>query len=302
MTGKRTRVFSVFNILFAAALFISAFMPAVSAADSTKKPVIRKPLYKPFIERYILDELKQIRSDHEQLKRNVTEKVAQAKLESSDRAIRYTADTTNNIFYIITTAASILVLLGWKSLHDMKVNIESVTTQKLTELTQEYEQRLADIEKKMKVRSEQIISNQEEISVTNQIHSLWMRAGLETNENEKVSIYDQILEIKPDDVEALSYKADALLELGEMRWALSLANQAIELDRDYSFAYWQRACAKAELGHEEEAIDDIEMSVKLSESSVEKILDEKYFEKLRENTRIQEILDAHTVTPEGEDS
>ena len=147
---------------------------------------INEPLYKPFIERYILDELKQLRKDQSTLRVEVTEKVADAKLDSSDRVIRYTADTTNIIFYIITAAASVLVFLGWKSLSDIKDNIESITSEKLSTLSKEYENRLNEIESKLKNRSAQIIATQEEVSNSNLIHSLWMRAGLEKSDQEKM--------------------------------------------------------------------------------------------------------------------
>ena len=252
---------------------------------------INKPLFKPFIERYVLDELKQLRQDQSTLRVEVTEKVANAKLDSSDRVIRYTADTTNIIFYIITAAASILVFLGWKSLRDIKDKIEFITTEKLSILTQEYENRLDELENKLKNRSEQIIATQEEVSNSNAIHSLWMRAALEKSDQEKLNIYDQILEINPDDTEALTYKADVLLDLDEIKWALSLSDQAIEHDADYALAYWQRACAKAMLGQENDAIKDIEMAIKLTDSLKDEIADEIYFEKLKSNHEFLALME-----------
>lgn len=242
---------------------------------------LEEALFKPFVERYILDEIKALRQELQMLRAEVTERVAAAKLESSDRAIRYTTDTVNNIFYIITATASIFVLLGFRSLREIRSNIESVTSEKLSELTAEYETRLDEIERAMRRRSEQLIATQEEISTSNQIHSLWMRANLEINNQEKVAILDQILEIKPNDVEALTYKADALLDLGEVKWALALSDQAIQQDHEYALAYWQRACANAELGRTDEAILDIEKSVELSESFRVEIRNEAHFEKLK---------------------
>lgn len=244
---------------------------------------IKKPLYKPFIERYILDEIKQLRQDQLILRVEVADKVANAKLDSSDRVIRYTADTTNIIFYIITAAASILVFLGWKSLRDIKDNIESITSEKLSILTKKYENRLNELEDKLKSRSEQIIATQEEVSNSNLRHSLWMRAGLEKSDQEKINIYNQILEINPNDTEALTYKADVLLDLGEVKWALSLSNQAIEHDGVYALAYWQRACAKAMLEQESDALEDIKMAIKLTESLKDEMINEVYFEKLKCN-------------------
>ncbi|WP_233520521.1 tetratricopeptide repeat protein [Flocculibacter collagenilyticus] len=254
------------------------------------QPDFKEPLFKPFIERYILDDLKNLRQEQQHLRAEVIDRVADAKLEASDRAIRYTADTTNVIFYIITAAASILVIMGWRSLKDMRETIETITSEKLSTLTEVYEARLSEIENKMKSRSEQILANQENISITNQIHSLWMRAALEKSDKEKIHIYDQILELRPDEVEAIAYKADVLLDMGEKKWALSLANQAIDKDSQYSFAFWQRACANAELGNINDAIDDIQIAIQLSEILREEILIEKSFEHLKGSERFEQLL------------
>jgi len=286
-------MFIVKNIFIILIITLSSSNINLYAEEKINNPEekIKEPLYKPFIERYILDELKQLRKDQLTLRVEVIDKVADAKLDSSDRVIRYTADTTNIIFYIITAAASVLVFLGWKSLRDIKDNIESITSEKLSTLTKEYENRLNEIEDKLKNRSEQIIATQEEVSNSNLIHSLWMRAGLEKSNQEKVNIYDHILDIKPDDTEALTYKADALLDLGEIKWALSLSNQAIEHDEKYALAYWQRACAKAMLEQESEALEDIKMAINLTETLKDEIPNEIYFEKLKSNHDFKALME-----------
>lgn len=251
---------------------------------------VDSPAYNPIIERYILEELKQLRVEQHQLRSDFVTKVAQAQLATADRAISYTADTTNNIFYLITATASIMVLLGWRSLSDIKANIQLVTKEKLAELTDKYEQRLDEMEGKLKRRSDQIIAAQEEISNTNLVHSLWMRAGLEKSDQERMSMYDQILEINPEDTEAMTYKADVLLDQGELKWALSLVEEAIALDSEYAMAYWQRACAKAALNRPEDAIDDIEVAIGLSDALGEELCDETLFESLKGIERFDALI------------
>jgi len=51
----------------------------------------------------------------------------------------------------------------------------------------------------------------------------------------------------------MTYKADTLLDMGESTWAMSLTTQAIEHDHEYALAYWQSACAKAEMNQPEDA-------------------------------------------------
>lgn len=107
-----------------AKLFLATLLLLVPATLFPQNTVqidsLEQPLYRPLIERYILDEVKSLRQENQSLRAEVTKQVAEAKLESSDRSIDYTTSTINNIFYIITAAASLLVLLGWRSLNDIK--------------------------------------------------------------------------------------------------------------------------------------------------------------------------------------
>ncbi len=268
--------------LFLAILFL--FIPiTLFSNESVKVDSLEQPLFRPLIERYILDEIKSLREENQSLKAQVTKQIAEAKLDSSDRAVNYTTSTINNIFYIITAAASLLVLLGWRSLNDIKKSLKIDMAKKIETLTSDYENRLQQIEVKMTERSKVIIETQKNITDTNSIHSLWMRAGLEKGDEDKISVYDEILSIKPDDIEAMTYKADALLEIGEVRWALDLANNAIELDSEYALAYWQRACAYSKLDKQSEAIKDIKMAVELSDTLEEELLNEKHFKNLHDN-------------------
>ncbi len=264
-------------------LFISGFSTANVEYSGASTIDIKEPMYNPFVERYVLDELKSIRQGQQDLRVELTEKVANTHLDISDRALSYTYETTTNIFYIITISASLLVLLGWRSMQDVKDNIKAETSRKISTIIQEYEQRLDEIEKKLKRRSEQILVTQQDISNTNSVHSLWMRAALEKSDQEKLSIYDEILELKPDDIEALTYKADALLDIDEDKWSLSLSNQAIKIDEEYSMAYWQRACAKAKLGQYDDAIEDIKVAISLRDTLKEEVEGEAYFENLKGN-------------------
>jgi tetratricopeptide (TPR) repeat protein len=275
-------------------LFISILIlsiPVILHSQGTvEEDDIEKPLFKPLIERYILDEVKSLRQENQSLKAHVTEQIAEAKLESSDRVIDYTTSTINNIFYIITAAASMLVILGWHSLNDIKKSLKSDMAKKIQTLTNVYENRLQQIEVKMTERSKVIIETQQDISNSNSIHSLWMRVGLEKSEEDKISIYDEILNLKPDDIEAMTYKADALLEIGEVRWALNLSISAIEYDPEYSLAYWQRACAFAKLDKQAEALIDIKKAIELSNTLQNELLNEKHFNNLHNNPSFKLLI------------
>lgn len=271
-------------------LFLMAPFWVAAQSDSFQVDSLNKPLYEPFIERYILDEIKSLREENQMLRSQVKKQIADARLESSDRAINYTTSTINNIFYIITAAASLLVLLGWRSLNDIKNSLKRDMSKKVETLMADYANRLNEIETKMKERSKVIIETQKNITDTNSIHSLWMRAGIEKSDEDKISIYDEILSINPNDVEAMTYKADTLLEIGEVRWALNLLNTAIEYDDEYSLAYWQRACAYAKLEKPADALKDIEKSLQLSSTLQDELLSEVHFENLRNEPEFKALV------------
>ena len=281
-------------------VFIGVFSSAVQAADKNTAALneqqqrelaqLEAPLYKPLLERYILDELKSVRQDQQKLREDVTKQVTHAQLDTADRALTYTTDTINNVFFIITATASILVLVGWNSLRDVKNKVEDIVNTRVSVITDEYEDRLKILEEKLRVRSEEILSNQERISITNEVHSLWMRANLESDIANKIEIFDEILKRKPEDVEAIAYKADALLELNETAKAIELCNQAIDIDSDYGYAYWQRACAYALTHKHADALADIKMALEYSPNLRNELLHESAFASLHDNDSFNTIV------------
>lgn len=246
---------------------------------------------KPLIERYVLDELKSLRDQQANLKKETIEKIAQSELNSTDRAMEYTVDTTNNIFYTITIAASILVIIGWKSLSDIKKNVESITEKKVNKITSDYERRLTELEQDLQKRADELLVTQDRLTKTIQMQRIWRRASLEDKPEEKIQLYDQILKMEPENVEALTYKADSLLDIGEMRWANSLSNKAVDIDNSYYLAYWQRACSNAQLENFTEAFEDIKKTIQLStEIDRQELLGEPMFNKLKSKKQFDELL------------
>ena len=271
--------------------------PAAPTAQQEQQALkqLKESMFKPLMERYILDELKAVRQDQQKLREDVTKQVTHAQLDTADRALTYTTDTINNVFFIITATASILVLVGWNSLRDVKNKVEDIVNTRVSVITDEYEDRLKILEEKLRVRSEEILSNQERISVTNEVHSLWMRANLESDFANKIEIFDEILKRKPEDVEAIAYKADALLEINETAQAIELCNQAIDIDSDYGYAYWQRACAYALTHKHADALADIKMALDYSPNLRNELLHESAFASLHDNDSFNTIVAGEVV-------
>lgn len=241
---------------------------------------LKKPLYSPFIERYVLDELKQLRTEQAQTRQELTQQIVDRELRSVDRGVSYATDTITYFFYLIAAATSVLVLVGWTSIRDMKERVHSLADEEISKLIHEYEKRLATIEKLLQQKTQHIEENREEIERTQEVQSLWLRAQQDSSPANKISIYDDILKVRHEDCEALTYKADAVLELNEPQWAVNLCHQALKIDPDNSHAFYQLACAHTALEQFDEALRFLAEALNRRDSYLEEIREDPALEPL----------------------
>lgn len=273
-------------------LYMSANIKNIENEKKLKEKIntIEKPLYTPFVENYILNEIKQLREENRDLKVELHKTLAKKEIEMSSNVINYATSTINNMFYIIAAASSILVIIGWSSIKDINDKIKNMVDEKTSKTIQKYEEKMAGFEQDLAKRARQVKHNENEIKIMNTIHSLWLRASQETTPTGKIEAYDEILDIRPNEVEALIYKADAVLDIGEANWSLNLTNQALLIDKNYPSAYFQRAKAYAVLEYEDNAIDDLQKAIQLNEEYATKIETEEEFIGLLNNERVKEMI------------
>ncbi|MGH1471622.1 MAG: tetratricopeptide repeat protein [Cellvibrionaceae bacterium] len=285
-------MFSAIKLLVFAFLFVTtaAIGQAQDVAEIDKKiDSLDKPLYSPFVERYVLDELKQLRSEQAQTKQELIQQIVDREHKSVDRAVAYATDTVTYFFYLIAAASSVLVLIGWTSIRDIKERVHSLADEEISKLVHEYEKRLAAIEHQLQQKSQHIEENREEIELTQEIQSLWLRAQQESVPSNKISVLDEILKIRPQDAEALTYKADAVLELNEPQWAVNLCAQALAIDAKYSFALYQMACAQALMGFKDEAINYLKQAIEMQSSYSAEAESDSAFENIKSASEFQEL-------------
>jgi len=270
-------------------VFILFFSSLLNAEQKQSEP-LKELLQRPLMERYILDELKDLRIENMKLRTQVEKRLAKNEVDQTDRAARYMTDTIGNIFYLIAAATSVLIFAGWNSFRDIRIKTESIVEERLNIITKKYNIKMESLQEEMTLQSENILDNQNKIYNTQYIHSLWMRSNLETNPQSKIDIYDEIIAISPDDAEVYAYKADAVLDMDEYEWALNLSNKAIEIDPEYGYAYWQRSCANAVLHNKNEAIADLLIAIQQSPNLKDEIKNEELFENLKELEEFKDLL------------
>ncbi len=230
-----------------------------------------EPMYTPFVELYLLEETKALRKEMQNTRAELIEKVVDKELSVADKTMSYATDTVTYFFYLIAGATSIA---------EKRVN----------ELVVEYERRLEFIEEQLKQKSDIIHQNQAEIERTNEVHSLWLKASQETSQQNKIAAYDQILDLRPDDVEALSYKADAVLEMQEPLWAISLCQRALKLAPDNGHAHYQLACAYAEIGRWDDAVSTLKKAIEISEAYRDDASVDVSFDQLRDHESFRALV------------
>src|SRR5690554_6256480 len=117
MYGILNRVLLITVVLFSTQLAAAekpvASEEAIKQKAQAKIAGLEKPLYNPFVERYVLDELKQLRIEMAEQKAFFIQQIVDREHKSVDRAVSYATDTVTYFFYLIAGATSIFVLVGW---------------------------------------------------------------------------------------------------------------------------------------------------------------------------------------------
>ncbi|PAV26832.1 anaphase-promoting complex subunit 3 [Tamilnaduibacter salinus] len=273
------------------------------AQDVRKElPDLEEPMYTPFVELYLLEETKALRKEILNTRAELIEKVVDKELSVADKSMSYATDTVTYFFYLIAGATSILVVIGWNSIRDMRSQLSSLAEKRVNELVTEYETRLKFIEEQLQQKSDIIKENQEEIERTNEVHSLWLKASQETSQQNKIFAYDKILDLRPDDIEALSYKADAVLELNEPLWAISLCQRALKLAPNNGHAHYQLACAYAEIGRWEDAVNTLAAAIHISEAYQDDASVDPSFDRIREYEGFRLLVEPDDMNDENSET
>lgn len=265
-----------------------------TAEDQAASEVVENlqaPLYNPFVERYVLDELRSLRKEMADTRAEMIQQVVDREISVSDRAMSYASNTVTYFFYLIAAVSSILVIIGWTSIREIKEKVHGLADEEITKIVEIYEQRLRAIERQLTQKTKHIDENREEIEKTNELHALWLRVGLEHTPSAKIAVYDEILKRRPRDYEALTYKADAVLELHEPQWAVSLCQQALDIDPEFSHAFYQLACAKAALGNLEEAVEHLSEALDRMDMIDEELLSDPALDPLKDFPPFKELIE-----------
>jgi tetratricopeptide (TPR) repeat protein len=228
---------------------------------------------------------------------DLNKEVVNRELTSTTRAMGYAADTVTYFFYLIAGISSMLLLVGWNSIREIKDKVLTLADNKVNRVISQYEARLEKLEEELHEKTIGFTQAQENLSEHQDIYSLWLKAGQEQIISNRLNIYDQILELDPHNAEAMTYKADLVLEMNEPQWAINLCNQALFIDPENKHAFYQLAGAYASLNQPNEALLNLEKAIQDAEGMVEEVLKDPAFESLLDNPQFQKLVQQDPEIP-----
>lgn len=216
--------------------------------------------------------------------------ITDRELSVADNSLNYANVTVTYFFYIIAGVASLIAFIGWQSLREIKTNTIKLAAEQLHTIADQYKATFKALEQNLKRKSRIISDNNREIDIVNEVHTLWLHANGAQTPEQKIEVYDESLTIRPGDLEALTNKADAAMEMREFNWALSLCNRVLEVDPTNCHALNQRACVLSCLGIEDRAMSDLEKAIGSSASFKEVAIQEVDFNSLRYNPKFEALI------------
>lgn len=283
------------RIIFLLLLFLFPTQSIANPTSSTEQNSTSSSSHnvfneRPLMERYVMDELKSLRQEVQSIERRAIEKITNRELKVAEQSLNYANIAVTYFFYLIAAAASIIALVGWQSLREIKTNAQQAGEKQIKRISEQYEQKFHNLEKDLRRKTQIILKNNQQIEEITEIHNLWLRVQSAQTESQKIALYDEILRIRPGDLEALTHKADSALAINEYRWALSLCNRVLEVDTRNAPALYQRACAHARLQDTSRALSDLTQAITLSSSLRGLAVQEEDFDSLRGMSDFEALL------------
>jgi Uma2 family endonuclease len=96
----------------------------------------------------------------------------------------------------------------------------------------------------------------------------------------------------PNDYEAWKYQGIALAASGKYQDAITSFDQALNLNPNYSEAFYNKACCYILLGNIEQAIENLQQAIYLdSKKWIAKAKTDSHFDQLQENRHFQALMD-----------
>ncbi len=242
--------------------------------DNSSKIKIIIPEEITWTDRFILTELKELRTWLEWIKREIYTEIQNRELETIDKALSYSANTVNFFFVFITIIVMWFWVVGWRTIWDIKKSTKESMARETRKIIVNFENQITELEKEQK------------------INIFWRQFNIADSDQEKMNILDKIQQLKPDSQYVSIERGNTYLSMWLFEKVLDVTETIISTDSTmhHSHAFYNRVCAYNWLWDIEKVISEITYLLQLAPEYKDIIIDSEYLESVLNNDNIKELL------------
>ena len=225
-------------------------------------------------DRFILTEIKELRTWLEWIKREIYTEIHNRELETVDKALSYSANTVNFFFVFITIIVMWFWVVGWRTIWDIKKSTKESMARETRKIIVDFENQIAELEKEQK------------------INIFWRQFNVADSDQEKMNILDKIHTLKPDSQYVTIERANIYLSMWLFEKVLEITEWIISSDRTmhHPHAFFNRVCAYNWLEDIEKVISEMTYLLQLAPEYKDIILESEYLESVTNNAVIKKLL------------
>ena len=264
------------------------YMYASEVATSTGTQVVI-PDDITWTQRYILSELKELRTELERTKRELNVELNNRELESVDRALSYSSNTVNFLWLIITMAVTGFWLVGWRTMKDVRVNLwknfEKEVQKSVRVQQKKLEEFMSVFQEQQMAHSAEILENQENIKKKQEWAYYWSQFNREEDLVIKLELLDKILNLalEENDLIVLVEKAQIYIALWLWDKSLENAEKWLEIASENIPLLQVKAISFVMLENTEEALRVITNILVMKPSAKEELIENTLLEELKDD-------------------
>ena len=246
-------------------------------------------------QRFILTEMKELRTELERTRRELNTELNQRELSSVDRALSYNANTVNFFWIIITIAVTGFGLLGYRTMKDVKENFSSKFEKEVQKRVREEQKKLEVFMRKFEndqlKQSHEILKNQESIQKQQEAWYLWSQYNREEHQATKLELLDKIATIglEEDIIFIFIEKSSIYAQLALWEKSLEASDKWLEIAWDNTALLYNKAWSHMMLDNQDEAIKDLIHILGVNPWMKEEIFEDILFENVLPD--LKEYLD-----------
>lgn len=250
-------------------------------------------------QRFILTELKELRTQLESTRRELNQELNARELASVDRALSYNANTVNFFWIIITIAVTGFGLVGWRTMKDVKENFsekfEKQVQKRVKEEQKKLEQFMIEFKHEQMKQSEDILKNQEFIQQKQEAGYFWSQFNREENPSASLELLEKISNIwlEEDELFVNIERSWIYLELALWDKVLESVEKWLEISPDNSSLLYNKASALVMLEESEEAVKVLSNIIWVNPAMKEEILEDPMFENIQ--SELEEYINTQEV-------